>query len=177
MKKISLYFCAVLFLLSVGCASGKIHERSYLRAISVSREAGSNLVLSFFEEEDTIAASGEDIDLAKQNAELKNGKPVFTGYTELLILDGRDSLSCIEHMLNVWKVSPSCMVAYSTCGEELIGSIDSERLIGIAGQAVEQGIAPECDVITVLAKLYRGEQAEVAELYPDGTAGSYELMP
>ena len=58
-------------------------------------------------------------------------------------------------------------------GGKLLKESDAEKLIGTARQAVEQGIAPKSDVITVLGKLCMGHTAEIAELYADGTAGSH----
>ena len=157
-------------ILSAGCASGRIHERSYLRAAAISRSG--QLTFSFFDEDEPIVGSGSDIDSAKSSAELIGGKPVFTGYTELVIVDGEDSLPLLEHMLEHWKPSPSCTVVYSGSGEELLRENDAEHLIGITEQAVKQGIAPECDIITVLGELCHNGQAEVAELHADGSAGS-----
>ena len=89
------------------------------------------------------------------------------------MIDGSECRDRLVHMLNHWKVSPSCIVAYCGSGKELLKKRETEKLIGAAKQAVEQGIAPNCDVITVLGKLCVGHTAEIAELYPDGTAGSH----
>lgn len=173
MKNSILRISALLFVFLTGCASGKIHEKSYLRAASVSGENGSELVLAFFDDDEAVEASGENTDDAEKTAELMTGKPVFTGYTELILIDGTDCKERIVHMLNQWKVSPSCIVAYCGSGGELLKKRDTEKLIGTARQAAEQGIAPKSDVITVLGKLCMGHTAEIAELYPDGTAGSH----
>ncbi|MCR4638429.1 hypothetical protein [Ruminococcus sp.] len=161
---------AMALMLSAGCASGRIHERSYLRAAAISRSG--QLTFSFFNDDDTIIGVGDDIDSAKSSAELIGGKPVFTGYTELVIVDGEDSLELLDHMLESWRLSPSCTVVYSGSGEELLRDYDAEQLIGITEQAVKQGIAPECDIITVLGGLCRSGQAEVTEIRADGSAGS-----
>lgn len=173
MKKRLLLIPALLFVFLTGCASGKIHEKSYLRAAAVSGEEGRSLVLAFFDEDTAVESFGENMDDSVKKAGLKAGKPVFTGYTELVIIDGTDCRELLVHILNEWKVSPSCIVAYCGNGEKLLKEGDSEKLIGAAKQAVEQGIAPECDIITVLGKLCNGRTAEIAELYADGTAGSH----
>ena len=54
-----------------------------------------------------MTASGSSIGEAKNNAELLTGEPMFTGYTELLVVDGTDCRDILGHMLNEWKVSPS----------------------------------------------------------------------
>lgn len=175
MRRIFCVMSVLLLISATGCASGKIHERSYLRAAAVMKGTECGLTLSFYDEDDAVSAYGADMDHARSNAELKNGKPVFTGYTELILIDDTECHEYLEHMLNDWKVSPSCIVAYCENGTELIEKSSAERLIGVVRQAVRKGIAPKCDIITVLGRLYNGHSAEVAELYADGTAGSRKI--
>ncbi|MBR6968686.1 MAG: hypothetical protein IKH78_09150 [Ruminococcus sp.] len=158
---------AAALVLLTGCSSGRIHERSYLRAAAFS---GSSLTLSFFEEEDCLSAEGENIRSALENAELKNGREIFTGFTELAVIGDGDVRGLLNSLLNEWKVSPSCMIVYSSDGGSLLAEAGAERLRGMAEQAVKQGIAPECDIITLLSRLCAGEPAETAELFADGTA-------
>ena len=72
-----------------GCASsGLVHDKEYLRAVSVRGIAEKEMTFSFFSDETmTVSASGKDIEEALEKAELKAGKPVFTGYTELVIVE------------------------------------------------------------------------------------------
>ena len=88
------------------------------------------------------------------------------------MVDGRDCRDILGHMLNEWKVSPSCMVVCSSDGRALLEQNDAELLMGMTEQAVKQGIAPECDVITVLTELCSSGCAEVAELSADGSVSS-----
>lgn len=154
-----------------GCASGKIHEKSYLMAAAVTEKDETALTMCLFSEDFAVTASGKDMDGAVRAAELKNGKPVFTGYTELIIVDGNDSLRLLGHMLNNWKVSPSCMVVKCSDGRSLLEENDPRQLIGRAEQAVRQGKAPQCDIVTVLGELCCNSAAETAELRNDGSVG------
>lgn len=160
---------SVVFL--AGCASGKIHEKSYLMAAAVTEKDETMVTMCLFSEDLAVTASGADVDEAVREAELKNGKPVFTGYTELIIVDGRDSLRLLGHMLNNWKVSPSCMVVKCSDGRTLLEENDPRQLIGRAEQAVSQGEAPQCDIVNVLGDLCRNSAAETAELRTDGSVG------
>ena len=172
MRRFFISAAAFLLLFTSGCASGKIHERSYLRAAVISGDNNDSITMAFFDEDKTVSADGGDIDAARYNAELRNGRSVFTGYAELLIVDGKNCCRLLEHMLNSWKVSPSCMVVYSADGEKLLNEYSPEKLGGIAEQAVKKGIAPECDIITVLGRLSTKRCAEVVELRGDGSASS-----
>lgn len=163
---------AVLMFSAVGCASGRIHEKSYLRAASVTVGAEKSIVFSFFHEESPVKGTGSDIAQAKSSAELAGGKPIFTGYTELVIVNGGSCGDTLENMLSEWKISPSCMVVCSDSGEQLLREHDAGQLRDIAEQAVKQGIAPECDIITVLGCLSRDGCAETVELRADGSVGS-----
>ena len=174
MNRMILVSAAVITLISAsGCTSGRIHEKSYLRAAAVSDNG--QLAFAFFNEDDTIVGTGDDMDAAKSSAELLGGKPIFTGYTELVIVDGEDSLGRLDHMLDSWKLSPSCTVVYSDNGEKLLREHGAELLIGMTEQAVKQGIAPQCDIITVLGELCHKGQVEVAELRTDGSVGCRTL--
>ena len=149
-RSLCLAALSAILLGTTGCAAGKIHERSYLRAVSVSEKDGIGLTMRLFSAEEAVTASGSSIDEAKNRAELLTGEPMFTGYTELLVVDGKDCRDILGHMLNEWKVSPSCMVVCSSDGRALLEQNDAELLMGMTEQAVKQGIAPECDIITVL---------------------------
>lgn len=171
MKGKSLYALGAVLLISCSsCSAGRIHEKSYLRAVAVEGAAERKLSLVFFSEDGAVTASGKDTGEARENAELKTGRAVFTGYTELIIVEGKDCRGLLEYMLKEWRVSPSCRVI---CGNgELLLECDAEQLIERAEQAEKKGIAPDCGIVSVLGELYSRGCAEVAELRSDGTAVS-----
>lgn len=146
-----------------GCASsGLVHDKEYLRAVSVRGIAEKEMTFSFFSDETmTVSASGKDIEEALEKAELKAGKPVFTGYTELVIVGECEYEAVLGELLNNWKVSPSCRVVYSRNGEKLLRENQAEQLSGRIKQAVKQGEAPESDIITVLGELLSSEGSAV----------------
>ena len=174
MKKTMIFAALPLFsALLTGCSAGRIQERSYLLALAANGEARKELTFAFYAEDGTVTAEGESMTLARNSAGLKNGKEIFAGYTELIIVDGIDCRDLLAEMLNSWKVSPSCRVVYSRDGRELLESTGAEKLIGITEQAVKQGLAPKCDMITILGELCEYGSAEVVELYSEGTAGRH----
>lgn len=159
----------ILFTFS-GCASnGHVQDKNYLRAVSVSGGEEKTVTFTFFTKDGQyITTSGEDITQAKEMAELRTGQKIFTGYTEMIVLDGSDSIDTLEFMLHKWKVSPSCIVAYSEDNDDIFKS-SVERLSGSVHNAVKQGKAPECDIITVMGELLSEKQsAQVAGITPDG---------
>jgi hypothetical protein len=164
------FFSAVLAFTTAfvtGCSSGRIHEKSYLRAVSVTGYGDKTTVLAFFGEDETVSAVGYDLDQARYSAELKSGRDLFTGYTELIIVDGNECRDILWHILYKWKVSPSCKVVYCEDGGELLERYGAEQLIGISEQAVKKGMVPECSVITVLGKMCENGTATVAGINLD----------
>jgi len=169
LRKIILVTFLPLFMLT-GCASsGRVHDKDYLRAVSISGDERKELTLSFFsEDKESVSVSGEDIDSAIEAAELVTGKSVFTGYTELIILGDCNCTEVLSYLLNKWKVSPSCLVAYSRNGALLLRDKDAEQLEGAVKEAAEQGKVRNSDIITVLGKLLNDSEAELPELHKSG---------
>lgn len=154
---------------TTGCASsGLVHDKAYLRAAYISGENGVSLTLAFFSDEvKPVAASGNDIREAFDTAELAAGRRIFTGFADLVILDGDTPAEMLEYVLEEWKVSPSCLVAVSREGEYLLRHRDPELLHGSVQEAVRQGVVPECDIISVLEDMLSKGKAETAELSAD----------
>lgn len=178
MLKRMILTASIAVLTLTGCASsGLVHDKNYLRAVSISGENEKNLTFTFFTGNgDSVSASGKDISSAQKSAEIKSGKPIFTGYTELVILGESSYCETLEYLLNDWKVSLSCIVAYSENGGELLEKADTEMLFGSIKQAVEQGKIPECDIITVLGELLSGSNsAEIAEITDKGAVKKYTI--
>jgi hypothetical protein rflaF_05384 len=177
LKKMILAASAAVFTLT-GCASsGLVHDKNYLRAVSITGENEKNLTFNFFTENgDSVSASGKDIDSAQRSAEIKSGKPIFTGYTELVILGDCSYRETLDYLLNDWKVSPSCIIAYSENGGELLEKTDAEVIYGSIKQAVDQGKIPECDIITVLGELLSdSNSAEISEITNSGSLRKHTL--
>lgn len=173
-KKLILSGIFILFTFT-GCESnGRVHDKNYLRAVSVTGDTQKTVTFTFFNNDGRyITTSGKDINEAKEIAEIRTGKKIFTGYTEMIVLDGNNSIETLEFMLHKWKVSPSCIIAHSgdENGENIFSS-SIERLSGSVRQSVKQGQIPECDIITVMSRLLdENHTADVAEITSDGVTG------
>ena len=155
-------------------ASGRVHDKAYLRAVSICGENEKTLTLTFFsDEKSVVTVTGSSVENALTAAELRTGRRIFTGYTELVILGGTQEFSVLEDLLSVWKVSPSCMIAYggSECGS-ILHDIPAEQLHGSVENAVKKGISPDCGIVTVLSGLLsKDHKAVIPEISADGAAG------
>lgn len=155
-----------------GCASdGNVSDKRYLRAAVIGSDS---VTMAFFSEaDDVVTVSAADPEEARSAAELAGGREIFTGYTELVILDGSDSAAALRFMLNEWRVSPSCIVVYPEGGgAELLGTRTAEELEGAVKAAREQELAGRCDIVSVLGGLLCDGSAEVPVLSRDGFAGT-----
>lgn len=178
-KRIMLISAAAMFSLTGCAASGLVHDKNYLRAVAITERenSGTELTLTFFTGEvEAVTVSGEDISGAMKQAEIVTGKPVFTGYTELVVLGDCQYEQVLELLLNDWKVSPSCIVTHSEKGSDILSEIDGEILVGTVRQAHKQGKVPKCDIITVLGEILdEKNSAEIAELTEKGAESTYQI--
>lgn len=176
-KKLLIVIWLGMFSLTGCAATGLVHDKHYLRAVSITVGSETELTMTFFtDDKQAVTAKGKDISTAMKNAEILTGKPIFTGYTELVVLGGCEYEETLEILLNDWKVSPSCIVAHSGNGGRTLAENDTEELTGSIKRARDQGKAPECDIITVLGDLLdEKSSAEIAELHENGTVGKYRI--
>ena len=167
MKYLLLAAAALCF---TGCSSnGLVHDKNYVRAASVTSGSEVEVTFSFFsEDQPPLTVSAGDLDSALDAAQLSTGKTLFTGFTELLIINSDTPAELLEYMLDEWTVSPTCKVAYSSSGSELLMDSSAEKLRGSVEEAVRLGTAPDSDIVTVLKELLTDGSAELAAL-PDTT--------
>ncbi|MBO5104654.1 MAG: hypothetical protein J6B74_06315 [Ruminococcus sp.] len=178
--KIKILLVSLIIITSFcGCESnGRVHDKNYLRAVSVSGNEEKTVTFTFFTKDGKyITTSGKDIDSAKKLAELQTGRKIFTGYTEMILIDNINTTDTLTYMLHKWKVSPSCIVAYAgENAEEIFENSTVERLCGSVKTAVKQGSSPKCDIITVLGELLDNEKtAEIAEITSDGAVSVHTV--
>ena len=157
--------------LVTGCeSSGKVHDKAYLRSAVID---GDSYTLTFFsDDQKPVKITAEGLLQARNEAGLTLGKEVFTGYTELVILEKADSRAVMEALLKDWKVSPNCM---TVSGKGDFSGADPEKPEGEIRLAIKQGKVPECDIITVLSQLLTERTADTAHLTPEGCKSSAKL--
>jgi len=157
-----------------GCTNQEVQKKAYLRDISISGNEIKTVSMSFYNEDSKpTKTQSQNFDGILENSEVLNGKTIFTGHTELIILDECDYTETLRFMLEEWKVSPSCMIIYG--GEDsgkIIASSDSEYLANSVRTAVKQKKIPENDIITVLSSLLQNNQCEIPVITSDGNFAS-----
>lgn len=175
MKITSVCTLLAAFSMLTGCAaSEQVHDKNYVRAVAVTGNDGKAAVFSFYDSDgSTFSAMGDDLPSVRRKAEVSLGKTVFTGHTELIVLGDCDYAGTLEFLLNEWKVSPSCLVAYGgPYAAYALKNFDAETLTDSIEHAVAQGQAPECDIVTVLSGLLGDEKrADAVYIGENGVEG------
>ena len=169
MKRCILFLAAgVMMCMLCGCnASGRVHDKAYLRAAAL--DGGGSLTLAFFSDDEAMTVHGGDISEALENAEIKLGKRIFTGYTELVILGSGQSCEELKYLLRDWRVPPSCLtVCGSGSGERILKSNDPQALADGVKLAAKRKAAPPSDIITVLENMLADDFSETALLSVTG---------
>ena len=144
-----------------GCKSdGRVHDKNYLRAVGID---GDTVTMAFFDGSQ-VTVDGSEPEKARKSAEIKTGKEIFTGYTELILMKDCDRTKYLEFFLNKWKVSPECTVATADSPKEVLEKGTAETLRGSVKRAVEQGKAEKSDIVSVLTRLTAGEDGLIPEI-------------
>lgn len=169
MKKGIMFAAAAMTMCMLcGCnASGRVHDKAYLRAAALDDEG--SITLAFFSDDEALTVRGGDIPEALGNAEVKLGKRIFTGYTELVILSSSQGCEELKYLLRDWRVPPSCLtVCSSGSGERILKSNDPQALADGVRLAAKRDDAPPSDIITVLENMLADDFSETASLSVSG---------
>ena len=151
-----------------GCReAGTVHDKAYLRAAAVD---DGTVTMSFFSDIEPLEVTADTPSEAVTAAELRLGRRIFTGFAELVILGDCPPADTLSLLFTEWKLPPSCIAA---AGEgHILLDAPPELVRGSVGQAQEQGLVPECDIVTVLSGLLsKKKTAQAPELDSDGVSG------
>jgi len=169
MKKLIAVFLMVTML--TGCeSSGRVHDKNYLRAVEID---GDKITMCFFgENTKPVKVKAENPVSAVEKAELITGKQIFTGYTEMIAIKECDTVTTLENMLHHLKVSPSCYVV-RTQVKDIFSENSAEVLEGSVKNALLDGFASDCDIITVMGNLLDPRiKTEIPEINSKGFIGN-----
>ena len=106
----------IVLSLGVGNNSAEVRDRAFVQSIDINRENGTIYAdVKIFGDENSYVGKGEDIQICLDNAQLKQGKDLFTGHTELLIFqDGSFSFDVLESLVKNRLISLNCPVIVSS---------------------------------------------------------------
>lgn len=153
-----------------GCTHQEVHERAYLRGMSVSGNNPKTVSMNFYNKDSKPTnVQNNSFDGILENSEVKSGKAIFTGHTELIVLGECDYTETLRFMLEEWKVSPSCLIVYGGNNSgNIIENSDSGQLADSIRTAIKQNKIPKSDIITILSSLLKNNQSEIPAINSDG---------
>ena len=169
MKK--LLIPAVIAVLTLtGCSAGRLQERGWLRAAAVEN---GRYAFSFFGDTEPVSLKAESLSEALHAAELRCGREIFTGYTELIVLRDCPAKGLLSEMLTDWRVSPDCIVVESISDPcRLLTDGSAELIEGSVKRAAEKGEVPESSILSVLSGLLSSkDSAEIPSVTSRGACG------
>ena len=137
----------IMMILFTGCNSaGQVYTRNYLRSISFDSE---NIIMTFFY--DDMIKFSSDMKNAKQSAEEITGREIFTGHTELVVLNNCDEISILAFLLNEWKVSPDCTVIFDS--GDILEKKDTDDITGTVKILEKENKTDKSDIVSTLSRL------------------------
>lgn len=169
-KLFILPFIFSVFMMLCGCTYQEVHEKAYLRNISVAGDDIKTVFMNFYNEDLSPAKTeNNNFESILKNSEILSGKSIFTGHTEVIILGECNYIETLRYILEEWKVSPSCLIVYGGKNSgDIIENSDSDTLADILRTAVKQKRIPKNDIITVLSSLLKDNKAEIPLITSDG---------
>ncbi len=182
MKKIkavlsSIFLCASLTLLTACSDIVQVDERAIVQAVGIDKSAsGFKLSLQVFNPQGgsttevgglsvkTIISDGYTISDALKNAELKQGKQIFLGHNNLIILGQSIKNDDLEEVLRYFvkdtmtfpgiDIVMSGGDAYDLVNLELSkGIISAQRMKDILNLSIKNGTARKSQLVTVISDL------------------------
>lgn len=106
----------IVLSLSFGKHSSEVRDRAFVQSIEIERD--SNIIqtnIKTFGVDDCYVGIGENIQTCLDNAQLKQGKDLFTGHTEIIIFhEDSFSLDILETLVKERLISPNCPVILSS---------------------------------------------------------------
>lgn len=116
MKHALIILSLIVISLSLGNNSSEVRDRAFVQSIEIKQDKNTIFAdIKTFNNQDDYVGIGDDIQSCLDNAELKQGKDLFTGHTELLIFQ-QDSFSfdILEVLVKERLISPNCPVILSS---------------------------------------------------------------
>ena len=166
-KKLILLVTGVMMCMTLAGCAGEVYEKSYLQTFYVSGGINGEITanMRFYDDTPDIIESGRSLGEIIRKAEMRCGKAVVTGHTEIIVLNGCDIRETLVFMLRERKVPPSCYAVIGDGDIENFGNVSKYQIIE---HAIEKDEIPECGLITVLSSLLNKGMAETVRFDEEG---------
>lgn len=144
---------ATLTVLLCGCShKTEVRDKGFVKAIGCDAADERSAAVRLYGQEDVIEGSGKTFFAAIDNAETAQGKTLFTGHLELLVLSPGDIRDTLSVMIKNNRVSPSCALLM-TPDKAAEAVQDSEDLTELLESSSRKGKISKKNISVVLSDL------------------------
>ncbi len=111
MKHAIIILTLVVLALGLSDRSAEVRDRAFVQTLTIGQSENISVNVTLFGSDVAYLGIGEDLATALDDAQLKQGKTLFTGHTELVAFqEGGFSFETLETLLQDGIVSPNCPV-------------------------------------------------------------------
>lgn len=116
MKHAIIILILIVISLGLGGNSSEVRDRVFTQSISIKKVNDIiSTSIEIFGSDATYIGTGDNIQSCLDDAQLKQGKDLFTGHTELIVFQQDSfSLQILENLVKERVISPNCPVILST---------------------------------------------------------------
>lgn len=117
---------AVLTLLLCGCShKTEVRDKGFVRTIGCDNGDEQSVAVFLYGEDKAIDGKGSTIYSALENAEVTQGKNLFTGHLEMLVLSPGGIKDKLSVMIKNNRISPSCAIVMTS--ENAVGAVKDRK--------------------------------------------------
>lgn len=149
-----LVLTAVMLLLC-GCShKTEVRDKGFVRTIGCDSGEVQSVAVRLYGQDEVLSGSGDTIFSALENAETVQGKTLFTGHLELLVLNPAEIRDKLSVMIKNNRISPSCSLIITTgSAADTVKSYEEEELSDILDSSSRKGKIVTRNISTVLNDL------------------------
>lgn len=151
-KKLAL---TAVMLLLCGCShKTEVRDKGFVRTIGCDSGEVQSVAVRLYGQEEILSGSGDTIFSAVENAETAQGKTLFTGHLELLVLNPAEIKDKLSVMIKNNRISPSCSLIITTgSAADTVKSYKEEELSDILESSSRKGKIVTRNISAVLNDL------------------------
>lgn len=138
-----------------GCShKTEVRDKGFVRTIGCDDGELQSVAVRLYGDPDVLAGAGQTIFSAVENAETAQGKTLFTGHLELLILSEGGIHEKLSVLIKNNRISPSCSVIVTPeSASETVISYEEEELSDLLDSYDRKGRISRKDIADVLNDL------------------------
>lgn len=142
-------------LLLCGCShKTEVRDKGFVRTIGCDSGEVQSVAVRLYGQEDVLSGTGDTIFSAVENAETAQGKTLFTGHLELLVLNPAEIKDKLSVMIKNNRISPSCSLIITTgSAADTVKSYEEEELSDILDSSSRKGKIVTRNISAVLNDL------------------------